>query len=42
MILGEDASLLDDPMINTINVDHVRQKLETLVRATTYNYIMPA
>ena len=36
MILGDDASLLDDPMMNTINVDHVRQKLETLVSAVYY------
>ena len=33
MILGDDASLLDDPAMSTINVDHVRQKLKTLVRA---------
>ena len=31
MILGDDASLLDDPMMNTINVDHMKQKLEALV-----------
>ena len=31
MILGDDASLLDDPLMNTINVDHVKQKLESLV-----------
>ena len=29
-ILG-DVSLLDDPLVNAMNVDHVRQQLETLV-----------
>ena len=30
-ILGDDVSLFDDPLVNAINVDHVRQQLETLV-----------
>ena len=30
-ILGDDVSLLDDPVVNTMNVDHVKQQLETLV-----------
>ena len=30
-ILGDDVSLLDDLLVNAMNVDHVRQQLETLV-----------
>jgi len=30
-LLGDDMSLLDDPMVNAMNMDHVRQQLETLV-----------
>ena len=30
-VLGDDVSLLDDPLANAMNVDHVRQQLETLV-----------
>ena len=31
MILGDDASLLDDPLMNTMKMNHVKQKLEELV-----------
>ena len=27
----DDVSLLDDPVVNTINMDHVKQQLEALV-----------
>ena len=32
-ILDDDVSLLDDPLVNAMNVDHVRQQLETLVNS---------
>ena len=37
-VLGDDVSLLDDPLVNAMKVDHVRQQLETLVSAV-YRYI---
>ena len=37
-LLGDDVSLLDDPMVNVMDVDHVRQQLETLVGAMAYSY----
>ena len=30
-ILGDDVSLLDDPLVDAMNLDHVRQQLEILV-----------
>ena len=35
-ILGDDVSMLDDPLVNAMNVNHVGQQLEKLVSAA-YN-----
>ena len=35
-ILGDDVSLLDDPLVNAMNLGHVRQQLETLVSSVGY------
>ena len=35
-ILDDNVSLLDDPLVNAMNVDHVGQQMETLISAA-YN-----